>query len=333
VIDEDYAEPAPLERKEAALVEGLPVAALAPGFSLRAIRGNQVTLDDLLAEGKPLLLLFVSPTCAPCKTLVPRVRVWERDYQDQLTVAVLSKGTLKENEHRAAKYEISHFLLQGERDVAEDYQAKWTPAAVVVTPAGRIASQVSYGDDAIRALVNHTVTTGAGVPAGGSNGSIPRITVGSSLFKVGDAAPRFSLTDLNGRVVATEDLLGRDTLLVFWDPDCPHCQALSEDIRRWEENPPKRAPELAIIVSGEADDVRTKATNFESLVLLDPDFEIGALFGSNGTPSAVLIDAEGRLASSLVVGDRDVLLVAGVRKVELPVASTIDSSSSTASIM
>src|SRR5262249_5907951 len=81
VIDEDYAEPAPLEREEAVPpVEGLPVGAPAPSFSLTAIGGEQVTLADLLAAGKSVLLLFVSPTCAPCKTLLPLLRVWERDY-------------------------------------------------------------------------------------------------------------------------------------------------------------------------------------------------------------------------------------------------------------
>src|SRR5262249_14650957 len=230
VIDEDYAEPAPLERKEAALVEGLPVGAPAPVFSLPAVGGDRVTLDDLLAGGKPVLLLFVSPSCMPCKTLLPLVRVWERDYRDQMTIAVLSKGTLADNEDRVAKYGIRRLLLQGEEDIAADFQARWTPAGVVISPTGRIASQATYGDEAIRALVNHTVTT-AGIGADDSSGSIPRISLGTSLFKVGEPAPRFSLRDLYGSPVSTEDLLGKDTLLLFWDPGCPFCQALSEDIR------------------------------------------------------------------------------------------------------
>ena len=41
----------------------------APEFSLVAIGGEQVTLDDLARHGKPVLLLFVSPNCVPCKAL------------------------------------------------------------------------------------------------------------------------------------------------------------------------------------------------------------------------------------------------------------------------
>ena len=323
VIDEDYAEPAPVERADAAApVEGLPVGAPAPSFALASITGEQVKLDDLLAYGKPVLLLFVSPNCFPCKSLFPVVRAWDRDYSEQLTIALLSKGTVKENQNRVAQYGAKHLLLQGDHAVSEDYQSKWTPAAVLINSEGRIATPVTYGDEAIRALVNHTVTTGAGLTvAKGSNGTIPHITVGSSLFKVGEPAPRFSLPDLSNRVVSVEDLLGQDTLLVFWDSACRFSMAMSEDLRRWEENPPEGAPRLVIVASGKADDVKRKVKNFTSPILFDSEFDIAPMFGSNSTPSAVLIDGEGRIASSLAIGARNVLALAGVRKIELPIAS------------
>jgi peroxiredoxin len=323
LIDEDYAEPPPVERPDAAApLEGLPLGAPAPAFSLATVDGELVSLEALLAEGKQVLLLFVSPNCMPCKTLLPVVRIWERDYDDQLTVALISKGNVEENRKRIAKFGARHLLLQGDDAVSASYQSSWTPAAVVVSREGRIASQVTYGDDAIRALVNHTVTTGAGVVAGnGSHRHIPKITVGSSLFKIGEPAPRFSLPALDGREVGMEDLIGRDTLLLFWDPSCPFCQAISEDLKVWEDNPPKGAPSLAILASGNKDAVAAKAGEFKSLILLDPEFDIGPLYGTNSTPSAVLIDGDGRIASTLAVGTRHVLALAGVHKVELPVVS------------
>lgn len=325
VIDEDYAEPEPVEREDALPpVEGLPVGAPAPRFTLTSVGGEMVALDDLLDYGKPVLLLFTSPNCVPCKTLLPIVRTWVRDYSDQLIVVLVSKGTVKENKSRLAKYGAKYLLLQGDQTVDEDYQAKWTPAAVVVSRERKIASQMAYGDDAIRALVNYTVTTSPGLAAGnGSKGPVPQISVGSSLFKVGEAAPRFSLPDLNGRIVNIEDLLSTDTLLLFWDPGCPFCQAMSEDLKRLEENPPNHAPRLVIIAAGTADDVRKTSNDLRSLILLDPEFDVAPVFGSNSTPSAVLIDSEGKIASSLAVGDRNILALAGVRKVELPIASKV----------
>ncbi len=48
-----------------------------------------------------------------------------------------------------------------------------------------------------------------------------------------------------------------------------------------------------------------------SIVLLDQSFSIGPRFGVSGTPSAILLDADGRLASPVVVGAHSVLELAG----------------------
>ncbi len=206
--------------------------------------------------------------------------------------------------------------------MADDYQARWTPAAVLINRDGKIASPVKSGDEAIQALVNHTVTTVAGQSAGnGVNRYIPQIAVGNSLFKVGEPAPRFSLPDLHGKAVNMEDLLGRETLLLFWSSRCPHCLALTEDLRRWETNPPNGAPRLVFLESGDLTEAKTKLKEMNSLILFDEDFDIGPLFGTNSTPSAVLIDSEGRIASSLAKGSQNILALAGIRRVELPIAS------------
>jgi thiol-disulfide isomerase/thioredoxin len=325
LIDEDYAEPPPVERPDAAPpVEGLPVGAPAPSFSLPTFEGPSLTLDDLLAYGKPVLLLFVSPNCGPCRSLLPIVRVWERDYADHLTIALLSKGTSEENKKLVAKFGGRHLLLQSEdKLVSSDYQAAWTPAAVLISREGKIASQATYGDESIRALVNHTITTGTSTATNGSNGRIPKLTVGTSLFRVGEPAPRFSLPDMRGREVHSEDLLGRSTMLLFWSPSCPFCVAMSGDLKSFEENPAKGAPDLAIVISGDAtrDEIEAKAGDFKSLVLVDNGFDVGPLFGTDSTPSAVLIDEHGRIASTLATGHRNVLALAGIRKAELPVVS------------
>lgn len=326
VIDEDYAEP-PVERKDAAQpLEGLPIGAPAPTFSLASIAGEPSTLDDLVAYGKSVLLLFVSPNCLPCETLLPIVKVWEREYGNQLTLALLSKGTMKDNRDRVEKYGARHLLLQGEHSVAEEYQAKWTPAAVFVSRYGRIASRMAYGDEAIRALVAETVGRDAKASAG--NGARPHphgaeIAEGRSTLRVGDPAPDFSIADLQGEAVGTKDLLGRDTLLLFWDPGCRFCRAMSEDVMRWEEKPPKGAPRLVFVASGDAENIENESRNFKSRFLHDREFEVGPLFGTGSTPSAVLIDRDGRIASIVGMGLPNVLALAGIKKVELPIASNL----------
>lgn len=313
--EEDYDQPAPVERKDiSAPAEGLPVSAMAPDFTLPVVGGGQVSLAGLLAEGQPVLLLFVSPSCAPCKSLLPQIKVWERDYSAQLTIALLSKGSTEEVQSKLTKYGARHLLLQGESDVAKDYQAVWTPAAVLVSREGKIASPVTYGDGEIRALVNHTVTTGASIAVNSiANGYIPQVTIGNSLFRVGEPAPRFALLNRQGKQIGLEALLGTPTLLVFWDAYCPHCQEMVEDLKRWEASPPHGAPKLVLVVSSPLEEMDNE---FRSLILHDPGFEVAPLFGARGTPSAILIASDGRIGSSLATGVRNILALAGVRKVE-----------------
>jgi hypothetical protein len=80
------------------------------------------------------------------------------------------------------------------------------------------------------------------------------------------------------------------------------------DVKAWERNPPKDAPELLIISAGSPEDIRKQ--DFRSRVLLDPYFGASQVFNSGGTPSAVLIDEKGRVASEVGVGAQDVLAMA-----------------------
>ena len=47
-----------------------------------------------------------------------------------------------------------------------------------------------------------------------------------------------------------------------------------------------------------------------STVVLDQVFSVGSTFGANGTPSAVLVDEQGKIASELAVGAPAVLTLA-----------------------
>jgi len=348
VIDEDYAE-LPLEREDAAgPTARLPVGAPAPEFSLASLDNGQITLEDLLAPGKPVLLVFVSQHCSPCKLVLDDVGGWERDYHKRLTIALLTQGDLKANQDGMAGYGANHVLLQEGSGVAAEYDARWTPAAVLINPNGRIAVGITYGHEAIQKLVTRITSSPdlrsdaqamaaavGGTPvANGSNGNWTKPAALASTSRHSDVnlqpptitvlryrAPGFSLRDLDGSVVGNEDLLGLETLLLFWDPKCPFCREMSEDIQQWEANPPKRAPRLVFVSSGNADDVRAESIRFKSLFLHDPELKVGLLFGTGATPSAVLIDSEGMIASATEAGRINVLALAGTPRPALKVAS------------
>lgn len=132
---------------------GLPLDSVAPSFELTAYAGGRITLAQLLADGKPLLLVFTNPTCGPCVVLFKEIKEWQELHSEQLTIALISFGTIKENFVNVARNRLGQVLLQQEREVAEKYGAQVTPTAVVVNTKGRIASPLAAGADEIRKLL------------------------------------------------------------------------------------------------------------------------------------------------------------------------------------
>ncbi len=143
--------------------EGLPIDTVAPHFELPAYHGGSKSLTDLLAHGKPLLLLFTSPHCGPCVVLFKEIKEWQDAHQDRLTIALISRGTIKDNFVNVARNNLGEVLLQKEREIGEKYGGLATPTGVVVTPDGRIASRIAAGADEIRNLLTNVL--------GGNNGS------------------------------------------------------------------------------------------------------------------------------------------------------------------
>ena len=82
----------PGQAPAATLEHGLEPGAPAPAFAVADCAGAEVSLDDLLAPGVPLLLLFASPRCGPCRSLLPEAAMWQREHAGRLTVAGRATG-------------------------------------------------------------------------------------------------------------------------------------------------------------------------------------------------------------------------------------------------
>ncbi len=275
-------------------VEGLPVGTAAPPFALQGLHGDRLTLDALRASGKPVLLLFTDPDCEPCSELLPEVGDWQREHADAVTIALISHGSVEANRLKVAdEYGIVNVMLQ-KRDgkVSQAYQADWTPSAVLIQPDGTIGSPVAGGVDEIRELFAEIIDPQ----------EVERT-------RLGEPAPEVSLPDLNGQTMSLMDFSGKPTLVLFWDPACGFCQHVLPDLRAWEDAPPANAPQLLIVSTGSIEDNR--AMRLKSTILLDRNFEVGGAFGASGTPSAVMVGADGTIASELAEGFTEILSLAG----------------------
>jgi peroxiredoxin/uncharacterized membrane protein YphA (DoxX/SURF4 family) len=296
-------------------VTGLPVGTPAPSFALPTLSGETTTLQALRALGKPVVLIFSDPGCGPCTALLPEIGRWQRERATKLVVALISRGTVEANRPKVSESSLTHVLLQNDREVAQAYQAHGTPCAVLVRQDGTVGSPLAQGADAIRALVANTLnpTVLQTLPRVAAQGNGHRATAPSqppAFPKMGEQAPQFSLPDLSGKYVSLSDFRGNKTLVLFWRPSCGFCQRMLPDIKAWEANPPEGVPRLLVVSTDSVES--NQAMGLHSPVVLDPDgMGVGRLFGSTGTPMAVLIDAEGKIASELAAGAQAVLALAG----------------------
>ncbi len=301
---------------------GLPEGSPAPAFRLEGIFGETMTLDALRAAGKPVMLVFSDPGCGPCNALLPDLGKWQREHASRLTVALLSRGTAEANRGKATEHGLSHVLLQKDREVAQSYQANGTPSAVIVRPDGTIGSPVSAGAEAIKTLLSKTTGTlplqaaPAARPAGnGANSGQAQAQAQAQApapqaprARTGDVAPAIELPDLEGKTVSLADFKGQKTLVLFWNPGCGFCRRMGEDLKQWEAKPPKGAPKLLVVSTGTAE--ANKELGLSSPIVLDQGFTIGRAYGASGTPSAVLVDAQGKIASEIAVGQPGVMALA-----------------------
>src|SRR5215213_9899827 len=301
--------------------EGLPVGSEAPHFSLSGLYGESLTLDTLRSSGKPLMLLFTDPGCGPCNALLPEVGRWQEEHANKLTLSLVSRGEVEENKTKAQEHALKNVVLQKDWEASESYEVGGTPSAVLISPDGKIASPVAGGAEGIRGLLSYAVGERAQLPmqpnqpqpqgqpcpnCGKVHATAPTVEAAQ---KVGEEAPEVKLADLEGNTVELADFRGEDTLVLFWNPGCGFCQQMLPDLKEWEATSPEGAPRLVVVSAGSEE--ANKEMGLASPVLLDENFAVGRAFGASGTPSAVLVDAQGKVASEVAVGAPGVLELAG----------------------
>lgn len=130
---------------------------------------------------------------------------------------------------------------------------------------------------------------------------------------VGSEAPEFALPGLRGEVRTLASLRAPElpVLLVFTDPACGPCRALLPAIGAWQR---ERVGELAVAVisRGAPEASRVEAGEHGlTTVLFESDAEVSNAYEGRVTPSAVLVDAEGRIASPVVAGQPEIERLAG----------------------
>jgi len=289
---------------------GLLIGTPAPEFSLPDINDKTVTSAQLFAQAKPTLLLFVSPTCGPCASLLPDIELWQNDLRGKMNFVFVSSGKVEDNLEKFAGGNLKQILLQNDREVGLLYGAQWTPAAVLVNADGTIASKLAVGDEQIRGLVEKIkaeIDTAETLLIAGTNGDDGQNT------NLGKSLPDFALNDIFDRTITSQSLLGKKTLVTFWSTTCGFCDQMLDDLRRWDKTKGMDEPNLLLLSVGEPEE--HKSFDLNSSIVLDKERVVSNELGMEGTPSAVLINEKGKIVSETAVGAEQIWALIGRKKV------------------
>jgi peroxiredoxin len=139
------------------------------------------------------------------------------------------------------------------------------------------------------------------------------ITGGPAGLAVGTSLHPFELEDLEGRTVSLEGLRGKRLLLINWSPQCGFCGLIASELAALQSDLRKRNVELLLAGHGTAE-ANSKLAKEHGLkcpiVLQKGDSHSIEAFESLGTPTAYLLDEQGRVARPLAVGSENVLALA-----------------------
>jgi peroxiredoxin len=298
---------------------GLPVGAAAPDFELPDLSGMRRKLSEF--RQRNVLLIFFNPQCGFCtKMAVDLAALPAEGGEERPVPVVVTTGDAEENRKLVEHYGIRCLvLLQQEMEVAAQFRVQGTPTGYRIDGAGRIASQLTVGAEALLQLAApnspHPKVPAASANATARNGkhpdpSLARSRLNRGGLKAGTAAPDFRLPGLDGSEVSLADFGCRRVLLVFSDPDCGPCDELAprlQDLHR-------ERPDLQVLVvsrrDAETNRAKAAALGLTFPIVLQRNWEISLKYAMFATPIAYLIDEQGMVVRDVAVGVEPILALA-----------------------
>ncbi len=131
---------------------GLKAGTPAPSFSLPAVDGETVTLDQF--RGRKVLLVFSDPQCGPCDQLAPHLAQLHREHGNNgLALVMVGRGDVERLKQKAAEHGIGFpVAVQDRWKLSKQYGTFATPSAFLIGQDGVLMSNVATGMEAILTL-------------------------------------------------------------------------------------------------------------------------------------------------------------------------------------
>ena len=115
-----------------------------------------------------------------------------------------------------------------------------------------------------------------------------------------NAAPPFTVTDMNGQTVSLASLKGKPVFLNFWATWCPPCVGEMPDIQRMYAKYGDKVHFVIVNIDGTKPDVTAFMENhaFSFPVALDTNGSAASAYAVQAIPTSYIIDADSNVVDS-----------------------------------
>jgi methylamine dehydrogenase accessory protein MauD len=123
------------------LRDGLKVGEAAPVLSVADLAGRPVTVGTPRDDGKSTLLMFVSPTCPVCKTLLPVLKSSRLAERDWLELVLASDGDIEEQRRFVSAQGLQQFSYVVSTPLGVAFQVSRLPFAAIIDEHGMLRAR------------------------------------------------------------------------------------------------------------------------------------------------------------------------------------------------
>lgn len=298
------------QRAEAA---GQPlIGTAAPRLILKTIDGQTLDLGKLYGK-QAVYLKFWATWCVPCRQQMPHFEhAYEAAGPDLAVIAINSgfNDSIEEVRDYRQKLGLKMPIVLDDGLAAAAFNLRVTPQHIVIGRDGRIAYVGHLADARLdTALKDARMSSGAN-----TGGARSTTTVNERRYKLGDSVPTEAPLTLENMEFPLRDPEGKHrTVLVFLSPWCEsylatsrpamaaNCKHLREDLVAMKPDPSIRILGIASGLWASPDDLRDyrKQHGITTPLSLDTSGALFRAFNVNQVPSAIVIDAQGRILQSV----------------------------------
>jgi methylamine dehydrogenase accessory protein MauD len=118
------------------LAKGLKIGELAPKIQAQDLEGRPISLGSARTDERATLIMFVSPTCPVCKTLVPILRSSLASERDWLDIILASDGEAASQREFVLAHRLGGFPYVVSAPLGISYQVSRLPFAVLIDSQG-----------------------------------------------------------------------------------------------------------------------------------------------------------------------------------------------------